>query len=56
MLEYAAREPPDLVLTPEEERMLAGDDGEAVKWAIAMQIEVGRFFGADSLVPVSCVH
>lgn len=56
MLQYAGRKPPDLVLTPEEERMLAGEGGEAVKWAIGMQLEVGRFFGADSLVPVSCVH
>lgn len=45
-----------LALTPEEEGMLAGREGEAKRWAIAMQVEVGRFFGARSLVPVTGAH
>lgn len=36
--------------------MAAGDHGAAVEWAIGMQIEVGRFFGAKSLINVTCAH
>ena len=43
-------------LTPEEKKMLRGDQGAAVKEALELQIEVGRFFGAKRLVPVSNVH
>jgi predicted aconitase len=48
--------PRDLELTPAEERMLAGAEGEAKRWAIEMQIDVGRFFGAKNLVPVTGCH
>jgi len=36
--------------------MLRGDRGPAVKEALALQIEVGKFFGAKRFVPVSNVH
>lgn len=43
-------------LTPEEEGMLRGERGEAVKQALRVQLEVGEFFGAERLVPVNNVH
>ena len=43
-------------LTPEEKKILRGDRGAAAKEALELQIEVGRFFGAKRLVPVSNVH
>lgn len=43
-------------LTPEEKKMLRGDAGKAKKAALELQIEVGKFFGATRLVPVSNVH
>src|SRR4051812_40134183 len=36
--------------------MLAGADGEAARRALGYQIEVGRFFGAERLVPVTNAH
>lgn len=36
--------------------MLAGDHGEAVREAMAYQIEVGRFWGAEHLVPITNAH
>lgn len=43
-------------LTAEEKRMLRGDMGPAVKEALELQVEVGKFFGAKRFVPVSNVH
>src|SRR5688572_4009243 len=43
-------------LTPDEEAMLAGAEGEAVRRALQMQREVGEFFGATDFVPVSSAH
>lgn len=43
-------------LTPEEKKMLRGASGKATKEALELQIEVGKFFGAQRLVPVSNVH
>ncbi len=43
-------------LTEEERAMLAGAQGPAVKRALEMQVEVGAFFGAEALVPVSSAH
>lgn len=37
-------------------RMLAGDFGEPVRIALAQQVAVGEFFGAERLVPVTNVH
>src|ERR1700675_4411539 len=43
-------------LTRNEQEMLEGKKGEAVGHALELQIEVGKFFGAKRLVPVSNVH
>ena len=43
-------------LSQEEKAMSKGELGEAVKWAINHQIEVGNFFDAEDFVPVSNVH
>ncbi|MGA8049954.1 MAG: aconitase X catalytic domain-containing protein [Burkholderiales bacterium] len=43
-------------LSAEERAMLAGARGEAVRRAIAYQIEVGKFWGARRFVPVTNVH
>src|SRR5215213_425062 len=43
-------------LTAEEEAMLRGAAGEAAARALRMQVEVGEFFGAEQLVPVSSAH
>lgn len=43
-------------LTPEEKKMLRGASGQPAKEALELQIEVGKFFGAKRLVPVSNVH
>ena len=43
-------------LTPEEQAILAGSRGEAPRRALGYQIEVGRFWGARRLVPVTNVH
>jgi len=45
-----------LELTSEERAILAGKHGEAARRALEYQIEVGRFWGARRLVPVSNVH
>jgi hypothetical protein len=46
----------EIALTELEEQMLAGRHGPAPQWAIGMQIETARFFGAEGLVEVSCAH
>lgn len=43
-------------LTREEQGMLAGEKGEAVRKAVEYQIEVGKFWGAKRFVPVTNVH
>lgn len=43
-------------LNDEEQAMLAGDAGEAKRWAIDHQIRVGEMFDARDLVPVSQAH
>ena len=43
-------------LTPQEQGMLAGERGEAVKRALEYQVEVGKFWGAKRFVPVTNVH
>ena len=43
-------------LTPEEQAILAGSSGEPARRALEYQIEVGRFWGAKRLVPVTNVH
>jgi predicted aconitase len=43
-------------LTAVEQAMLDGSEGPAVQRALAYQVEVGRFFGAARLVPVTNAH
>lgn len=43
-------------LTAEEEAMLAGERGPALRWAVRTQLEVGRFFGARRFVDVTGAH
>jgi predicted aconitase len=43
-------------LNDEERAMLAGEAGEARRWAIQHQIAVGEFFDAADLVPVAQAH
>jgi predicted aconitase len=43
-------------LSGEEHAMLAGAEGEAARRALAQQIEVGRFFGAERFVPITNAH
>jgi predicted aconitase len=43
-------------LATEEQEMLAGGRGEAARWALGYQLEVGRFFGAERLVPIRSAH
>lgn len=43
-------------LTAEERSILAGARGEAARRALEYQVEVGRFWGAKRLVPVTNVH
>jgi len=43
-------------LTDEETAMLAGEMGPARRWAIEHQIQVGRVFDAEDMVPVSQAH
>ena len=47
---------PELRLSAMEQAMRAGEHGDVVRWAIDMQVEVGRFFGAERMVPVTCAH
>ena len=43
-------------LNNEENAMLAGDFGPAVKWALEHQLQVGRMFDAKDMVAVSQSH
>jgi len=43
-------------LTSEEEAMLAGGRGEAVRDALRYQLAVGEFFGAERFVPITNAH
>ncbi len=43
-------------LTPEEEAMLAGDQGTAVRKAMEIVVALGRIYGAEELVPVTSVQ
>ena len=45
-----------MILNQEEKAMLNGELGEAKKWAIEHQIQVGNFFDAENFVNVSQVH
>lgn len=43
-------------LTEDEQAMLRGDRGAAIKSALQFQVEVGDFFGAQRLVPITNAH
>ena len=43
-------------LNKEEQAMLSGEFGPAIKWAIELQLQVGRMFDAEDMVPVSQAH
>lgn len=43
-------------LTDIEQSMLDGQQGEAIREALAFQLEVGRFFGAKRFVPITNAH
>lgn len=43
-------------LTDLEQSMLDGKQGGAVREALAFQLEVGRFFGAERFVPITNAH
>ena len=45
-----------MILTREEEAMLRGEEGEAVKLAMEILVSVGEKFGAERLVPVTSAH
>jgi len=45
-----------MTLTHEEQAMLSGERGEAVKKAIEFQIEVGNFFNSERFVPITNAH
>lgn len=36
--------------------MLSGAEGEAVRWALEMQVAVGKVFGARNMVPITSAH
>lgn len=43
-------------LSDQEQAMLAGEMGAARKWALEHQIQIGRMFDAEDMVPVSQAH
>ncbi|SCC91417.1 conserved hypothetical protein [Thiomonas sp. X19] len=43
-------------LTPEEQGMLDGKNGEAVREALEYQLEIGKFWGAERFVKITNAH
>ncbi|MBW1730249.1 MAG: aconitase X catalytic domain-containing protein [Deltaproteobacteria bacterium] len=43
-------------LTDEEKRILDGDKGEAARLALSILVDLGKLYGAETLMPVSQVH
>ncbi len=43
-------------LSPEERAILAGERGEAARWALEYQVKVGDFWSAKRFVPVTNAH
>lgn len=55
----ASRKAPKAVsmrLTPEEEGMLAGKEGEAARWAMEFLVQEGSYWNAEDTAPVFSVH
>jgi len=46
----------EMTLTDEERAMLAGECGEAKRRALAYQMEIGKFWGAQHFVPITNAH
>jgi predicted aconitase len=46
----------EMQLNDEEQSMLSGEKGQAVKELIEFQINVGNFFGANKFVPITNAH
>jgi predicted aconitase len=45
-----------MYLTRKQERMMAGDEGVAVKKSMELLVALGDVFGAEKLVPVESAH
>lgn len=45
-----------MYLTPEEEQILNGDQGEALRTAMALLVDVGDFFDASKLITAASAH
>ncbi|MHA2363448.1 MAG: aconitase X [Candidatus Hodarchaeales archaeon] len=45
-----------MYLTTEEENMLAGEQGEGIKLAMQLLVDVGDFFDSEKLIPISSAH
>ncbi len=45
-----------MYLTPEEERILDGEQGEGLQLAYQLLVDVGDFFDAEKLIPISSAH
>lgn len=45
-----------LELTDEQQAMLQGDRGPALRWAMTQQLGTARFFGAQRLIPAASAH
>ncbi len=45
-----------MYLTKQEEKMLAGEEGRAVKKSMEILVALGRIFGADKLIEISSVQ
>ncbi|MEQ8666484.1 MAG: aconitase X catalytic domain-containing protein [Rhodospirillales bacterium] len=43
-------------LTDEQRRWADGDAGPSLQWAMAFNVALGRFFGAERMVPVTSAH
>lgn len=45
-----------MYLTPEEEKSLSGENGEAMQAATSLLVDVGEFFNAEKLISVASAH
>jgi len=41
-------------LTPEEERMLAGEEGDLVREAMKFLVKLGESYNAERMIDISC--
>ena len=45
-----------MYLTPEQERMMGGERGDAVRKSLELLVALGDVFGASGLVPLESGH